>query len=238
MKELAKKEESAMAEQEESVLMEMVRRTDISPERLEAFMNLQFKAEAKQAEREFNAALSAFQGECPIIKKTRNVSFKSVNYDYSPLEEMVGVIKPLLNKYKLSFSFDVKEASEANKMVLITKIRHSAGHSEETSYFFNKYHDDERMNLSQRAKSSVTFAKRAALENALGLVTEKDVDADSAPQLPDVSNTQIDQIKKLVEETKSDLPKFLKFLKAESIDALTPEQAQRAFHALKQKAAK
>lgn len=234
MKELAKKEDAQLQEGD-SLLLEMAKRTDIDPDKLEKLMDLQFRFEAKQAERAFNEALAGFQGECPIIKKSKNVNFKSVNYDYSPIEEMVGVIRPLLNKHSLSFSFNVKETGEKDKMELVTKIRHAQGHAEETSYFFNKYHDDDRMNLSQRAKSAITFAKRAALENALGLVTEKEVDADARPKLAPVTDTLISDIKTLLKETNSDETKFLNYVGAESVESLSPEQAQKAIHALKAK---
>lgn len=235
MSAITKKDEALPEVREDSVLLEMVKRTDIDPDRLEKFMDLQFKMEAKQAERAFNQALAGFQGECPIIPKSKRVNFKSVDYNYSPIEEMVGKIRPLLTKYNLSFSFDVREAEEKEKMILVTKIRHASGHSEDTTYFFNKYHDDDRMNLSQRAKSSITFAKRAALENALGLVTEKEEDADQRPSLPEVTDTLISEIKKLLVETKADEVKFLGYVGAESVDKLTPEQAKRAIKALNAK---
>jgi hypothetical protein len=237
-KSLAKKEAPILAKKpDDSILLEMVKRTDIDPDRLEKFMELQFKMEAKQAEREFNAALAAFQGECPIIEKSKNVSFKSVNYDYSPIEEIAAVVKPILQKYDLSYSFDIEEASEKDKMKLITKIRHASGHCEKTSYFFNKYHDDDRMNLSQRAKSSITFAKRAALENALGLTTAKDADADDPPT-GEATKEQLAEIKSLLFETKSDEVRFLSFIKAESVEKMTFAQAITALHALKQKRVK
>jgi ERF superfamily len=222
---------------DDSILLEMVKRTDIDPDRLEKFMDLQFKMEAKQAEREFNAALSAFQGECPIIDKSKNVSFKSVNYDYSPIEEIAFVIKPILTKHGLSYSFNIKETGDKDKLELITKIRHSSGHCEETSYYFNKYHDDDRMNLAQRAKSSITFSKRAALENALGLITAKEDDdaGGAATGYVDVTPDQISEIKALIIETKSDEARFLKFIGAENLDNLTAKQAKTAIHALKQK---
>jgi hypothetical protein len=224
---------------DDSVLLEMVKRTDIDPDRLEKFMDLQFKMEAKQAERAFNAALAEFQGECPIIDKSKNVSFKSVNYDYSPIEEIASVIKPILNKHGLSYSFNIKETSDKDKLELITKIRHVAGHCEETSYFFNKYHDDDRMNSAQRAKSSVTFSKRAALENALGLVTAKeDDDAGGLKGLGPATQEQLKEVNILVSETKSDTTKLLEFVKAKSLSELTDGQAKAAIHALKQKKVK
>jgi hypothetical protein len=61
------------------------------------------------------AALSAFQGENPEIKKTQKVDFvtkggQHVKYSYAPLDEFVSVIRPLLAKHGLSFTHE--EAGE------------------------------------------------------------------------------------------------------------------------------
>ena len=57
------------------------------------------------------AALSAFQGENPEIKKTKNVdirldSGRSIKYKYAPLDEFVSTIRPLLAKHGLSFTHE------------------------------------------------------------------------------------------------------------------------------------
>lgn len=229
------------AEPKESILLEMVKRPDIDPDRLEKFMELQFRMEAKQAEREFNAALAAFQGECPTIDKSKTVDFtaksgKRTKYDYAPIEEIVSIIRPLLNKHSLSYSFNISETGEKDKILLTTKIRHTSGHCEETTYYFNRYHDDDRMSLSQRAKAAITSAKRTALENALGLTTATE-DNDDVGFLT-MTDDQLKEIKKRLSDTKSDEAKFLKFLGAESLDLLTADQAKRAIYALKQKGGK
>lgn len=61
------------------------------------------------------AALAAFQGENPEIKKTKHVDFIAktghrVDYWYAPLDEFVSTIRPLLAKHGLSFTHE--EAGE------------------------------------------------------------------------------------------------------------------------------
>lgn len=237
---LEKTDKNPLAEipSEGNVLVEMVKRSDIDPDRLEKFMELQFRYEANQAKQAFNKALAAFQGECPIIPKTKNVKFKSVDYTYAPIEEMVKVIKPILDKHSLSFTFDIKETQDKDKLLLVTRIRHSAGHSEEASNFFNRMHDDQRMNEAQRAKSAITFAKRVALENALGLVTEDDPDADDAFIPKEATKEQLTEIRTLISETNSVEKKVLDYVGADSIEEMNGSQAQKALHALKQKVKK
>jgi hypothetical protein len=224
----------------QDALLAIVQRTDIDPDRLEKFLDLQIKMENRQAERSFNEALAGFQGECPIIQRTRKVEFtaasgKTTKYNYSPLDEIVHIIKPLLDKYGLSYSFNVQAGEKSSK--LLTKIRHKDGHSETTELEFETLHDDGRMNLSQRRKSAITFTKRAGLENALGIVTaEEDDDARRAIDNP-ATEAQIAEIEKLIIDTKSDLTKFKAAFQIQAVTDFSEFEARDAIHALKEKRA-
>ena len=119
----------------QSAILQIVQRTDIDPERLEKFLDLQFKAEAKQAATAFQQALAGFQGDCPIIVRTKKINFTSktgntTKYNYSPLDEIVHVIKPILTKWGFSYTFDIKTTQDPQTNELVTKIYHSQGHSE------------------------------------------------------------------------------------------------------------
>lgn len=227
----------------QSAILEIVQRKDIDPERLEKFLDLQFKAEAIHAKKAFQQALASFQGECPIITKTKSVNFTSktgntTKYNYSPLDEIVFMIKPILTKYGFSFTFDIQLTENPELGLLKTKIYHAEGHSEEFVYYFPRVHDDQRMNMAQRVKSALTFAKRAALENALGVITaEEDDDARRSEDI-EATDKQIKEIKRLIKATKTDETTFLTWLKAEAIESLTALDAKKAIHALKQKKAK
>lgn len=220
----------------QSALIEIVKRTDIDPDRLEKFLDVQIKMEERQQEKAFNKALAGFQGDCPIIPKSKKVNFKSnsgntTQYNYAPLEEIAEVIKPHLDKWELSYRFKVKEIDD-KKHELITVISHSLGHSEESGLPFNPIHDDQRMNTSQRRKSALSYIKRTGIENALGLVTaDEDDDARSAVDR-EATESQIKQIYALIEETKSNLPDFLNFLQVESLETMSEQEANRGLNAL------
>lgn len=222
----------------QDALIQIVQRTDIDPDRLEKFLDLQIKMENRQAERAYNEALASFQGECPIIKRTKKTDFDSksggkVKYDYSPLDEIVYIIKPIMTKHGLSYSFDVKGGEKTSK--LFTKIKHKDGHGETSELEFDTFHDDGRMNTSQRRKSALTYIKRAGLENALGIVTAgEDDDAKRAVDNP-ATKEQLDQIYDLVAKTKSDMKGFCEFLKVNKVEELSEHDAKKAIRALKDK---
>lgn len=218
----------------QDALIQIVQRTDIDPDRLEKFLDLQIKMENRQAEKSFSEALAGFQGECPIIAKNKKVSFGTTKYDYAPLDEIVSVIKPLLSKFGLSYSFDVK--SEDKSTVMITTIYHKDGFSKMSYYAFDSLGEGS-MNQSQKRKSAVTYAKRAGLENALGLVTTGEDDDARRAIDTFISQEQLDEIKSLLTATKSDSVKFLAFLKVEKLESLTEMEARNAIHMLKEKRA-
>lgn len=224
----------------QAALLEIVQRKDIDPDRLERFLDLQIKMENRQAEQAFSEAMANFQGECPIIKKTKKVSFmassgKETKYNYSPLDEIVHIIKPIMQKHGLSFTFN--EVVEAKMTNLITTIRHKKGHSEKYDHRFPTVHDDARMNESQRMKSALSFAKRAALENALGIVTaEEDDDARRAVD-NSITQGQLDEIMTITSTSTTPMKELLAYLKVKDLKDLTEYEAKKAIMALKQKRA-
>lgn len=217
-----------------SALLEVVKRPDIDPERMEKFLDLQIKIEDRQAKKQFYEAMAGFQDECPIITRSKKVSFKSVDYSYAPLDEMVYVIKPVLKKFGLAFSFNTE--NKTDKLTdLHTKITHTGGHFEVSQLEFDTIHDDDRMNSSQRRKSALSYFKRAGLENALGIVTQGDDDDAVRSAKQGISEEQIKTIKQLMIDTDTTEDKFFHFLQTDSLSTLSSSDAKRAINALKQK---
>ena len=217
----------------QNALIEVVKRKDIDPERLEKFLDIQIRMEERQNEQAFNDAFANFQAECPIIPKTKRVNFKSVDYTYAPLDEMVHLIKPIMGKYGLGFSFNL--STEDSMMCLTTIITHKNGGTRAYQYYFNPLHDDARMNDSQRRKSAITFAKRSALENALGIVTaESDDDARRALDNP-ATDEQLEKIRSLCKTTDTTEASLLSFLKLESLDYLSAQEAKKTINSLNAK---
>lgn len=112
-------------------------------------------------------ALSEFQNECPIIHKDT----KGHNYTYADLPQIFSIINPLLKKHKLCFTqllenegiktilFHVESAEQLESFTLIPKVKLG------------------NMNDYQAYGSGVTYFRRYALSSMLGLITDKDIDA-------------------------------------------------------------
>ena len=218
----------------QEALIEIVQRPDIDPDRLEKFLDLQIKMEERQAEKDFNIALNKFQRICPIITKTKKVSFKSVDYDYAPLDEIVSQIKPLLHKTGLSYSFDVEPIDDKDA-ILYTTIQHVNGFKKTSRYVFSMIHNDERMNISQRRKSAMTQAKREGLEDALGIVTTgKDDDGRRAIDEM-ASDIQMTTIRSLMATTTTNEQQLLEYIKLPDMETISRADAKRIIAALEAK---
>lgn len=154
---------------------------------IERVFALRTQLKHESAKEAFYAALSAFQNECPVIKKTKVVPFKGGQgcmYKYAPLDKIVKVVAPLLTRHGLSYN--IKSAIELMDntpfMVATINIYHSLGHME-TSDFRVPLNaaaiDATHMNDAQRYGSAGMYAKRNAFVNGFGILSG-DEDDDGA----------------------------------------------------------
>lgn len=223
-----------------SALIELSKNPDIDPQKIEHLMNLQIKMEERQAEKAFYDAMASFQGECPVIPRNKKTDFESrggnkVKYDYAPLDQIVSIVKPILMKNGLSFTFTVSPKEDATTEV-VTTVYHKEGFRKDFSYTYDSIHDDGRMNASQRRKSALTYAKRAALENALGVVTANEDDDAKRSSERLASQDQIEVISSYLRSTESTMENLLQYLCIESVEMMSDFDAKKAISALKQKA--
>lgn len=226
LKEIETPKESSM----QSALIEIVRRNDIDPDKLEKFLDLQIKMEDRQAESALNEALAGFQAECPIIQKTK----KSHNSNYAPYDEIKHIVKPIALKYGLSWSFSVSDKSESIKEIVIT-VRHKAGAQFCSSYLFPSMDDGGKMNSSQRTKSANSYAKRVVLENALDIASAE-MDDDARRAIDSVASPeQVATIKDLMSKTKVTDAMIFERYRINSFDDLSSHDAKKAILALKER---
>lgn len=151
-------------------------------ETMEKFLAMRREVLAEQAKKAFDFAMAKFQGECPVIEKTKKVMDKTggVRYSYASLDSIVGQVKTYLSTNQLSYSIKV----ENTEKTLIVKciITHIDGHSEESS-FEVPIGTEAYMSDVQKYGARLTFAKRYAFCNALGIMTgDGDTDAVEEPK--------------------------------------------------------
>jgi hypothetical protein len=145
---------------------------------MEKLLAMRSSMMAEQARTAFFAALSAFQGACPIIPKTKTATITtkmggSYKYSFAPLDVIVKHVSPILARHGLSFSADTRHEDRA--IVAIVTVHHVAGYSK-PSEFRAPIDLEAKMNAMQQVASAQTYAKRYAFCNALGILTGDDDD--------------------------------------------------------------
>ena len=147
-------------------------------ETMEKLFALREKVKAEIAKEAYVEALSKFQGNCPVIEKTKKVLNKdgrTVRYQYAPIDAIAEQIKKPLVENGLSYRWEVENEDKMIKATAI--ITHKLGHSEKSS-FAVPIDSEGFMTEPQKYASALTFAKRYSLCNALGISTgEEDTDA-------------------------------------------------------------
>lgn len=213
-----------------------------SIETLEKLMALQERWETNQARRAFDAAMAAAKAEIPTIEKNRKVDYKHksgagrTNYRHEDLAQIANIVTPILAKHGLSYRF--RTTSEINQPVSVTCIiSHRDGHFEENTLLAGRDESGNK-NSIQAVGSTITYLQRYTLKAALGLAAANDDDGKSAESEGPINADQAGEIRKLIEETGTDIAAFCNYLGVEAIPDIPTDQYGRAIKALNTKRSK
>ena len=199
---------------------------------LEKLADLYERMQLRDAEKQFNAAFVALQGELPVIVASTEIPNRG---RYERFEDVMRVVSPLLAKhgFSVAFSQDTKE----NRIVETCTLRHVAGYSQQNSFAVRV--GGKADSETQADCKASTTAKRNALLNALNIVIRQDAfqdeDSDASILGAFISPEKALYLRELVKSTKSDEAAFLKFAQAESYETITESSYDRLAAALHKK---
>jgi hypothetical protein len=150
-------------------------------ETMEKLFSLREKVKAEAAKEAFVSAMAKFQAECPVISKDKKVNDRTgkLRYKYAPLDQIVSQVKKPLGNNDLFYSF--KEEKDKDFATAICTITHKLGHSESSSFQVPIGNED-YMTDAQKYGARMTFAKRYAFCNALGILTGDEDTDDNLPK--------------------------------------------------------
>jgi hypothetical protein len=153
---------------------------------MERLLALRERLKAEQAREAFLRALAAFQGECPVIAKTKTVTIRpqsgsGYSYRYAPLDIIVEQVRGLLQAHGLSYT--IKTRQDEGSLTVICEAHHEAGHTE-PSELTVPIDKAARMNDTQKVGAARTYAMRYSFCNAFGILTgDEDTDAVTASEV-------------------------------------------------------
>ncbi len=133
------------------------------------------KAEASKAA--YDAAMAAFQSECPVVKKEKAVVVNGKTmYHYAPLDAVVSQTQALRDKH--GFSHSMTTEVKPGWVKAICRVTHRLGHSELSEFEVPATSKSSLMNDPQMYAGALTFCKRYAFCNSFGILTaDEDLDA-------------------------------------------------------------
>lgn len=216
----------------------------VSAEGLEKITDLYLKLDAVRAQREYAAAMAAFQSECPIIAKTSTAKFATksggqAGYSYAELDEIAKTIRAACSRHGLSYSWDNAIDTAKGMLRCVCKVRHTGGHVESAS-FESPIEGQSLMSSAQRGAATLTYAKRQALIQALGLIAGDPDPDDHAPTPPPgaepwINEHQVANLDALLTEVNADRKKFLEVMGVTSIKDIPASEFQKAIRMCEEK---
>jgi hypothetical protein len=154
-----------------SQVMELAQNKDFDPAKFETMVDYMRVERERSDLQDFNSAMSAFQSECPNVKRTT----QGHGYKYPTYEDLLDVVQPFLKKYGISIRFSFPPSGNTDTMRVVGYV--SIGAYEKKSEFELPMHrlpkkmvPDE--NDARNVGATISYAKRYCIVNALNIVTE------------------------------------------------------------------
>jgi len=208
-------------------------------ERVAALYERQREFEAKAA---FADAVGTFQAECPVIPRESKASFVTksgsrAEYTYAELDTIVKHTRAVLAKNRLSYSWDCK--TKGGVMECICTLTHGDGHTRSATFEI-PVDGTQLMSAAQKHAGTLTYAKRQALQQVLGIVTG-DRDSDGAddvergPTEPCITEDQAANIDALIDDAKANRDGFLRWVGVSRIADIPASRFKAVIEALEKK---
>lgn len=234
----AAQEAATPATNDPGTIMQVISRAASDPstdvDKLERLMGMYERLEARKAQAEFAAALSAVQTDLPEIAERGQIKHSGkVISTYALWEDVARAIKPILQRHGLALSFRVDTSDNAVRVTGV--LSHAAGHSESTQITLPSDTGGAK-NAVQAVASSVSYGKRYVASALLNIVTHgEDDDGQKAAGPERVTEEQARNIESLIDEVGADRNKFLRYWKANSVSDIAAQAYEDVVKSLERK---
>lgn len=209
---------------EPSTLLQIISRAASDPavdiDKMERLMQMHERILTRDAKAAYAKALAEMQPKLPIITERGEIKNNSGNVQskYALWEDINEAIKPILAEHGFALSF--RTGSEGDRIKVTGVLSHRDGHSEETSMPLPADTSGNK-NAVQAVASSISYGKRYTCGALLNITSRgEDDDGRKAGGEKTLSDQQVADLKAVLTEVGADIPKFLKYLKVNSIEEI------------------
>lgn len=214
-------------------------------------MDLQDRHDAKHARLAFLDAMVRFKATAPRIAKDKHVQFETsrgvTQYDHATLGAVCDAVIVGLAAVGISHKWVPEQNGKTMRVTCV--LTHVAGHSESTTLEAGADESGGK-NSIQAVISAKTYLERHTLLSATGLTTHdadddgagsgkrkpEDSAAVAAAAHPVISAEQVVEINAAIIDACADRAAFLRYLRVDKIESLSPDKFKPAMQALAAKA--
>lgn len=222
-------------------IVQMAKDPDLDVAKFSALIEMQQRAETRQAEIEFSRALAALAAKMPRVKKNGRVELidkqgvSRGTYAFAKWEDIDKVIRPLMTEEGFTLSFDSQPRSADGGGLIVTgTLLHRDGHSRSASMPLALDTGPGRNNL-QAMGSTLSYGKRYVAEMLLNIVREGEDDDGFAGGSEPISAEETAELNRGLTETKSSLDAFLGFMGVAALPDIQRRDLTKARNAIEQK---
>ncbi len=221
------------------VIQTIMTMENIDLAKLEKFMELQERHEANEARKAFSAAFSRVQENIGLVVKTRvNAQTHS---KYADLGDISESTKPIYTKEGFAFILYEGETSLPGHIRIYADVLHSSGHKE--TYHLDMPLDgvglkgNANMTAIHGKGSAISYCRRYLACMVWNIATGDDDGNVAGVKIEEyITDEQKGIILDLITVTESDINKFLKYMKIESLETMPASAYNKAIMALDTKA--
>jgi len=237
----------AVQASESAAIFQIIERAARDPnvdiDKMQRLMEMREREMARLAQVEFNRAMKAAQSEMPQV--VRDADNDQTRSRYARYETISEAIQPVITRNGFSLTFSEGTPDKPNHIRVVCDVMHEGGHTKQ-------YHADipfDNVGMKGNANktnthaygSTKSYGKRylkcdifdVALKNE-----DDDGNAASEPVRDTVNEEQLAILRRLIEETDSDIEKFCKLGKIEALPDMLASQFDIAVRMLEQKKAR
>jgi len=229
-------------------VVELAKDPNFDPAKFETMVKFFREERQRDAKIRYNEAIASFQDECPPvtkheIAKIRTKTGGEFTYKFASYDDIMKIIKQILNKYRISIRFSFPPSSKPNMIRSVLTLSVGA-HSEDSEMEMEI--PKGTMNVAADMGSARTYIMRYHLTGTLNIVVQgedKDANVNNKP----ISENDVNTISALIGDIE-DIPgaKFdeLKWREYIGINEFTPineittDKLNKAVSSLKVKLAK
>ena len=222
-----------------ATILEVISRASADPatdvDKLERLLTMYERITARESAQAFSTAMNLAQEEMGQV--SRDASNPQTRSKYASFEALDRAMRPIYTKHGFSVSYDTGDAPHELMVRVIAKITHKDGHMEVRQLDMpadgKGAKGNDVMTKTHATMSAVSYGRRGLLKMIFN-IAEGDDDGNAAGGNT-ISADQVDDLRKLIELSKSDEADVTKYLKVDNLESLHIRDYGKADNALRMK---